>query len=348
MTILMAMRPVAVTLALAMAAGAAAQAAWAQATIDVRPTPAGGQAGGVVGSLIPDDPRVKEYARQQKMRVEIERELYKLRADYFRNIRNTEIRQAGIAKLRQYTDPVIYPSLIKIFGREEMDVRTAILDMLADARNDEADTTLTWSAIFDRDPKYRDAAATRLQRRMSENGGQPTPRIKSVIAEGLKSPLDDELKAAAQLADTLSLYEAIPMLISAQLGGGTTVGSAGGGGDEALAYILVGTQTAFVSDLEPVVGDSAVAFDPQLSVITEGTVLRVIDATVVTYRTEVHNALVRMSSRAWGRSTEHLGWDIPAWRRWYAEEFVPHMRTQQAAAKADGATTPTETPEGRR
>jgi len=35
---------------------------------------------------------------------------------------------------------------------------------------------------------------------------------------------------------------------------------------------------AFVSDLQPVVGNSAVAFDPTVSVITDGTFLRVIDA----------------------------------------------------------------------
>src|SRR6185436_6074506 len=36
------------------------------------------------------------------------------------------------------------------------------------------------------------------------------------------------------------------------------------------ANIFVVTQQAFVSDLEPVVGDSAVGFDPQVSVASEG------------------------------------------------------------------------------
>jgi general secretion pathway protein D len=41
------------------------------------------------------------------------------------------------------------------------------------------------------------------------------------------------------------------------------------------ANIYVATQTAFVSDLQPVVGDSAVGFDPTVSVVTEGVTLLV-------------------------------------------------------------------------
>ena len=39
------------------------------------------------------------------------------------------------------------------------------------------------------------------------------------------------------------------------------------------AYVFVATQFSFVSDLQPVVSDSAVGFDPQISVVSEGVVL---------------------------------------------------------------------------
>lgn len=42
-----------------------------------------------------------------------------------------------------------------------------------------------------------------------------------------------------------------------------------------IANIYVATQTAFVSDLEPIVGDSAVGFDPTVDVVTEGVTLLV-------------------------------------------------------------------------
>lgn len=49
------------------------------------------------------------------------------------------------------------------------------------------------------------------------------------------------------------------------------------------ANIYVATQTAFVSDLEPVVGDSAVGFDPTVSVVTEGVTL-LVEGTVTSDR----------------------------------------------------------------
>lgn len=307
----------------------------AQPSVNMTPPDQGGGGVGVVKIDNPDDPRVQEFARRQKKRVEIEKELKKLRAEYFGSMRNTEIRQAGIHKLRQYTDPVTYQSLYKIFEKEKMDVRGAVADLLVDQRNDEADTVLTWGAVFDKDKEFRVAASERLNRRIAENNGKATARIQSVIAEGLKTGNNDELASAAKLAQTLNLVEAIPMLISAQLGGqGSTVGGGGGGGaDTSLAWILVGSQTAFVSDLTPVVGDSAVAFDPTVSVITEGTYLRVIDAVVVTYRVDVHNALIGLSTHAWGQPTGQFGWDNPKWRAWYENDFKPYWAARQEEEK---------------
>ena len=326
-------------LALVLVAGLVAPRAGAQATVDTRPASSGGAVPAWVAAQIqdPDDPRVPEYARRQKRRVELEKELFKIRAEYFRNIRNTEIRQIGIHKLRAYTQPVLYESLLKIFKGEGMDVRGAVLDILADQKNDEADTVLTWGAIFDDSKEFREAAQKRLQRRIHEDGVTATARIKSVIAEGLRTGTQEELGAAAQLAAGLGIVEAIPMLISAQLGG-TVTGQGGGDNNEhSLAWIEIGTQQAYVSDLTPVVGDSAVGFDPTVSVVTDGVVLRVIDAVVITYLYDVHNALVDLSSKAWGQSTYKLGFDQPAWRKWYTEEFLPDQAKKAEAAKAAAA-----------
>jgi hypothetical protein len=329
----MAQRHAAVTMALVL--GMLAGRAAAQGM--VAPMTGGGSGGGpvVVHPDDPNDPRVQEYARQQKHRVEVEKELCKLRADYFGTMRNVEIRQAGISKLRKYRDPALYPSLLKIFKKEKMDVRGTILDMLADAKSDLGDTTLAWGAIFDESKEYRDASSRRLMQRLRDSSTQVTPRIKGVIAEGLKTGTEEEMGAAAHLAQTLKLYEAIPLLISAQVGG-STVATGAGGPETSLAWILVGTQTAYVSDLTPVVGDHAVGFDPTVSVVTEGTVLSVQDAVVITYRFEVHNALVGMSSEAWGQPTDRLGFDIPKWRKWYTDDFLPAMAQKQEAAKATG------------
>jgi hypothetical protein len=299
----------------------------------------GGGGAGVARIEDPADPRLEQHRATQRERLAAEREMRRLRVEFFDNIRNVEIRQIGIAKLRQWADrPFLYPALLREFARSGDDVRGAILDMLADQQSDEGDTTLAWTAVFDNDRAMRDLAASRLQRRIGEGAGA-TERIRRVLSLGLKpSATEQEMATAATLASQLRIVELIPLLINAQAGGTTTVGGGGGGGESSLAWILIGTQTAFVADLEPVVGNNAVAFDPQIAVVTEGTVLRIIDAHVITYRMEVHHALVRLSSDAWGRPTGHFGFDVPRWREWYAKEFLPHLNREEEKRRSDQET----------
>lgn len=305
----------------------------------------------------PNDPIVQAFARQQKIRHEKERELRVIRAKFFRDTRNTETRQIGIGKLREYTDPAIFPSLLEVFRHEDPDVRGAILDHLMDQATDEADTTLAWISVFDDDAWMREQAARRLLQRLVPDTGakappaagpaapagatQPTqaprgpndddaqapqvsPSVQTVIAHALRSRNNPVATAAANLSLRLNLVAAIPALIQAQVLPTTGTGGGDGGADDdsALAYILVGQQQAFVSDLTPVVSDSAVGFDPTLSVVTEGVVVRILDAVVITYRVEIHNALVQLSTRATGQSTAHLGYNQRAWAEWYRSEYL--------------------------
>lgn len=307
----------------------------------VQPAVTGGGAGaaptGPAPEIIdPDSPVGRQYAAQQRRRVDMERALYKIRARYIRDIRNPELRQIGITKIRDFTDPAVFPSLLKIFGREGDDVRVAILDHLADQKTAQADAALATAAVYGDTAPYRKQASDRLIRRTGEAGGVPY-YVRATIAGALRDGSNDVLASAANLANVLDLVDAIPMLINAQIGGGTTAQlGTGGGGDTSLAYILVGKQQAFVSDLTPIVADSAVGFDPTLSVVTEGVVLRVIDAVVLTYRVEVHTALVGLSSRAWGQPTDRLGWDNKAWERWYVKDFKPAWDRAHAGKAGPG------------
>lgn len=301
------------------------------------PEVAGGQEGvAVVHASDPNDPTERAYAAQQKQRRAVEKELKQIRAKYFRAAKSTEMRQVGIAELRKFDDPAVYPLLIELFKDEDADVRGAVLDHLCDLNNDAADATVAWSAVFDKDKKFRAQAAERVESRAKAAG--VSNRVKSVIASGLRSKKDATVTAAAQLAQALHLYEAIPMLINAQIVGGGG-GDHGQGGDSALAYILIGQQVAFVSDLQPVVGDNAVAFDPTVGVVTDGVILRVIDAYVITYRVDVHNALTGLASDGWGgQPTTQLGWDNKKWREWYTGEFLPYRERAAADLAAKNAT----------
>jgi len=270
----------------------------------------------------PNDPRVKAYAEQQRARREKELELIRFRKQYFGG-NSRETRQVGLAVLREkYNDPELYPLLLEVLEHDRPDVQEGLLDMFADAETDEGDATLAWQAVFGPKESVRDAAAERLYARVGEVGGV-SDRIRLVVAAGLQKEKDSEVIAAAGIAETLSLYEMVPLMIAAQVSGSQV----GAGGERAgnLGWIIVAQQQAFVSDLQPVVSDSAVGFDPTLDVVTEGAVLEVQDAVVYTFRTEVFYSLSRMTSNALGRPTAQLGMDEAKWWEWYEREWKPWM-----------------------
>jgi len=299
-------------------------------------------------AIDPESEGARAYASAQKKRIDVERDLKKIRMMHFRNTKSQSKRQEGIVKLYDFTDPALDPSLIEIFAKEKPDVRTAILDMFADRRAESGDTSLAWVAVFDDEPEIRMAAADRLRRRMSEEGGSLTDAARLVVYEGLRSGNPKSKAAAADLANLLGIVEAIPWMIASQVSGAAVGGGAGTGRKGDLAWIAVGTQQAFVSDLTPVVGPFAVAFDPELSVVTSGTLLRINDAVVIEYHLDIHNALIDMSSRLSESDTRPLGWNLPAWRDWYAKDFLPmwakkaeaEKQASEAAAVNSPATAP--------
>jgi hypothetical protein len=301
-------------------------------------------------AIDPESSVAKQYAAQQKARVEAERELRKIRARHFGTMRNAQIRQEGIVKMREFTDPAIFPSMIRLFERERTDVRTALLDHFEDARSREGDAAIAWMGIFDADQEVRAEAARRLKTRVGPGGEIPDP-VKYAIYEGFRSGHRATRVSAAQLASGINMYDAVPWMIAAlitgQPAGSPQVQTTGYGFSDpngALGWIMVGQQTAYVSDLQPVVGPNAVAFDPQLSVVNEGVVLRVIDAVVVTYHVDMFGVLTDFTSRVMGSPTRQLGWNVPEWRDWYAKEFVPHVQRLQAAKRAASANAETTTP----
>ncbi len=286
--------------------------------------------------LDPASPPAKAHADQAKVRRQAEQALRKLRHQHFGRIKAQAVRQEGLLKLREYAQPAVFPLLITVFEKEDADVRLAILDLFAAAGSDEGDCALAWVATLDPRAEFRQAAVERLAAGRTKE--RPTSdRVKFVIFEGLRSGKPEAMTASAQLAANLNLIDVMPWLISAQVTGQPVQQTASVGGnagrDDALAWIMVGQQTAFVSDLVPVVGPNAVAFDPQLSVVNTGVILRIIDAAVVTYHVDLHNELVKWSTREFGAATDGLGYDINAWRRWYAQEFLPKMAAKAKAEK---------------
>jgi hypothetical protein len=259
----------------------------------------------------PEDEAVRARHRQYEQQVQ------RLRHDHFRQ-KKGERRAEGIAQIDEFVDPASFQTLIERLSDEGDDVREALLQHFAE-QGEDGQAALAWIFIHDDDEAFRNEA---LRHMVSPVEGP----VLAVLDQSLRSPKHATANNAGTLAGALNVVQAIPLLIFAQA---TQDEIPADQGD--LAWIAIGTQIPFVANLQPVVGDNAGAFQPVIGVVNEGVVLRVMDAVVVVYRTEVHRSLVAMSSREFGESTAHLGYDMPAWWAWYNGEFVPHLRARLRA-----------------
>jgi hypothetical protein len=158
-------------------------------------------------------------------------------------------------------------------------------------------------------------------RRLSVPASAPVLRE---IESGLRSPKHAVANNAGVLTQALRAYEALPLLVYAM----TTADELGQDGGD-IAWIAIETQRGFVANLIPVVGDNAGAFQPVIGVVSEGIVLTVRDAFAIVYRTEIHGALVDLSSRLYGQPVD-LGYDPREWRDWYNTSLLPKLQERAA------------------
>ena len=179
-----------------------------------------------------------------------------------------------------------------------------------------------WVAIFDTDAAIRNESLNRMVSPVADP-------VLYLLNGALRSKKHEVANAAASLTNALNVVQAIPLLIFAQATGAPNDG--GGQGD--LAWIAIQTQRAYVQNLTPVVGDASGAFQPIIGVVSDGVVMRVMDAYVIEYRTPVHAALVNLSSQDWGQPTEYMGYNIQSWWDWYNDEYVPFKRRKALEAQ---------------
>jgi hypothetical protein len=283
------------------------------------PIPAQGAVPPIVGMLngVPDH----VLAQRAQTRAYAE-QIRRIKREHLGTIRKPQIRAEGIRQLREFTDPAAFAPLIQELRNEKDDVRLAVLDHLA-GQGQAGQAALAWMAIYEASPSLRYEAMGRMV-------SPPPGTVLQIVDGALRSGDHAVANAAGALAGALNIIESIPLLIFAQA---TATPTPQDQGD--LAWIAVGTQITYVQNVEPVVGSGAGAFAPVMGVINEGTVMRVQDAVVIVYRTEIHHALVSMTSQLYGQSTAHLGYDLPKWWAWYNDRFLPHLAQQQAIAELE-------------
>ena len=214
-----------------------------------------------------------------------------------------------------------------MFRDEDGDVQRALMGVFDQSKTPQGDGALVIQAISAKETSVADDAVKALKGKADEKGNIPQA-AKNILFRAIQGGNEAQITAAAGLARNLSLFDAIPFLIPAQVAGNNNQGGTRKGD---LAYIAIGTQTAYVADLTPVVSESAVGFDPTLGLVNEGTLLRIRDAAVVTYRSTVNIVLNDLGGQLTG-ARPGLGYDMRQWKTWYDTQYVPAM-AKRAEAK---------------
>jgi hypothetical protein len=296
----------------------------------LKPLPDHGAVPAIVDMRGPSEEELASRARTRRYAQQIRA----IRHKHFGSIKVPAIRAEGMRQIAEFTDPAAFRPLLEEFARERDDVRFATLDHFVD-QGDDGQGALAWVAIHDESDTMRQEA----MRRMVSPPPEPVLRL---LDQALRSPTHGVANHAGALAGTLGAIDVIPLLIFAQATRDPYPSDVGD-----LAWIAIQTQTAYVQNVQPVVGDNAGAFQPVIGVINEGSVLRVIDAVVIVYRTVVHHVLVTLTTDDWGRPTEHLGYDMNAWWEWYNGEYVPFKNEEiRLAALAREPEAPADAPSG--
>jgi hypothetical protein len=237
---------------------------------------------------------------------------------HFGRQRNDTVRLEGIRRLSTLTDTGYLFAMPDVYRAERNDVRRAVIDHLAES-GEVGQAALAWTAVFGKNADMRLEASAAIRTPAS-------PAVLGVIQIGLRGTEHATIDQAGRLAGVIDAWAAIPHLIATQYAADPVREK------RDLAWIAIGTQRSYVQNLIPVTGDGAGAFQPVIGQVTEGFVMRVTDAIAIIYRTEVHHALVGITSRATGTDTSRNGWSFTAWRDWYNDEFLAIARARANAA----------------
>jgi hypothetical protein len=252
--------------------------------------------------------------------IEYERRAKALKASCFGG-RKGATRARGISQISDWTDPTSWPVLWRVMRNESDDVRLAVLDHFT-TQGGLGEAQLADLAIRDEDPAIRHEAARRIRRPAGAE-------VLAVIDNALRAPQHTIANNAGILAGRVDAFAAIPVLIFAQ----ATADEARTKAD--LAWIAIATRQSYVANVVPIVGNASGAFQPVIGSVATGVVMRVQDAVVYTYRADVHNALVSLTTRESGQSTADFGWDMARWWTWFNTEFVPAQRAKGGLPPAD-------------
>jgi len=226
-------------------------------------------------------------------------------------------REAACAEIRKMTDPAAAEPVATLLATGTVETRKLACEVLGAIPGQEAARLLGRYVLCDDADDVRAAAAAALRAR---NDRYVLPQLFAAL-KGANRARERAAFALGELRDP----RAVPALISrlsttekriyeAPRARSTPVVGNG-------CYIAVGTITTYIQDLEPVVAEAAVGWDPTVGAITTGGVLDVRNVSVTIYRTIV---TVRVPQPACLDALRRIadgvdfGYDAQAWQNWYA------------------------------
>lgn len=233
------------------------------------------------------------------------------------------IRTTNLEQFSQWTVPASWQALWDAMQEQRDDVKIAFFDHLA-AQGDLGEAMLAKIAIKANNTAIRHEATRRIRRPACD-------AVVAVIDLGLRDKRHVVANQAGLLAGKVDAFAVIPALIFAQ----ATADEKKNDGD--LAWIAIGSQISYVANVQAVVGDGAAAFTPVIGNLQTGVLMRVQDAMVYNYRSDVHQSLITLTTRDFGASTADMGWDIKRWWQWFNEVYVPFKQARAATDAAPAA-----------
>lgn len=242
------------------------------------------------------------------------------------------VRRIGLARLAEYTNPWSWRLLLEELGRGDAVVRDALAAHFA-SQGSAGQQALAWMALTSDREDWRSAALDRITRPVDTG-------VMVILAGALRGRHDPLIFQAAHLTNVLGIVELVPLLIAAQSASDPAPPRSRRGD---IAWIAFETQVAYVAEMIPVTGSGSGAFRPVKGILHVGTVLRVMDAVMVSYRVPVHESLVALTSYETGESTAAMEYDARLWARWYEEQWLPMLAAREAEAReadADGGSPP--------
>lgn len=287
---------------------------------------------------------IEQAAEARRLR-EFERSVNGVRFRRFGAPPNESRRAIGGAEverlLRAEPSPRKFTVAWESFARADEPARLSLLDAFEAEGSAGAWAMLAWLAVRE-DNALGDRARGLLA---SAGGAHADPdAVADIVEHGVLSEHPLYAQRAGLLAEAMDLYEAIPALIVGQIWPPEARSMEAGNADRIL--IRQRMPPLFENPFDPywhmrqssVEGESAGSgvievqrrssprgWEHHWAHLPRDFSSRRTDAQPVFHRGGTHETLVRMTTRLWGKPTDHLGWDVDMWRRWFFEELQPTL-----------------------